>query len=125
MNRRKFALTIAASAGAAVLGPAGLHAAVLSPVDAAPGWSSAHAASLLKGSRFRVRGVEDSVLELVDVETYRVDDSQYFASFRACGEPMPEGLYRLQGPTGTVEFYLQPRDGAGLILEAAVCHARG
>lgn len=124
MNRRKFALTIAASAGAAVLGPAGLHAAVLSP-DAAPGWSSARAAGLLKGSRFRVRGVENSVLELVDVETYRVDDSQYFASFRSCGGPMPEGLYRLYGPTGPLELYLQPRDGAGRIMEAAVCHARG
>ena len=124
MNRRNFALTVAASAGAAVLGPVGLHAAVLS-AEAAPGWSSARAATLLKGSSFRVQGAEKRVLELVDIETYRVDDSQYFASFRARGGPMVEGLYRLQGPAGPVDLYLQPRDGAGQIMEAAVCHACG
>lgn len=124
MNRRNFALSLAASAGAAALGPAGVHASVLS-LEAAPGWSSARAATLLKGSHFHVRAGENRVLELVGIETYRVDDSQYFASFRARGGPMAEGLYRLQGPTGPVDLYLQPRDGAGQIMEAVVCHACG
>jgi len=124
MNRRNFALSLAASAGAAAIGPAGLHATVLSS-EAAPGWSSARAATLLKGSHFRVQGAENRVLELVDIETYRVDDSQYFASFRTHGGPMAEGLYRLQGPAGPVDLFLQARDGAGQIMEAVVCHVCG
>jgi len=124
MNRRNVVLSLAVSAGTAAIGPARLHASVLS-LEAAPGWSSARAASLLKGSHFHVRAAENRVLELVDIETYRVDDSQYFASFRARGGPMAEGLYRLNGPTGPIDLYLQPRAGAGQIMEAAVCHARG
>ncbi|SRR6056297_310177 len=124
MNRRNFALSLAASAGAAALGPAGLHASVLSS-EAAPGWSSARAATLLKGSHFQVQAAENRVIELVDIETYQVDDSQYFASFRAQGGPMAEGLYRLHGPAGPVDLYLQPRDGAGQLMEAVVCHACG
>lgn len=132
MNRRNFALTIAATiattiatrAGAAALGPASLHAAVILPESAA-GWSSARAAALLKGARFRVQGPDDATLELVGIETYQDDDRQYFASFRARNGPISEGLYRLHGPAGPVELYLQPRGGVEHLLEAVVCHARG
>lgn len=124
MNRRHFAINVAATAGAAVLGPARLRASVLSS-EALPGWSSARAATLLKGGRFRVHADAHQVLELVDIETYRVDDSQYFASFRIQGGPMAEGLYRLEGPGGPIALYLQPRDDAGQFMEAVVCHACG
>lgn len=124
MNRRKFALTIAATSAAALIGPTGLQASVASPEPLA-GWSSARAAALLAGARYRVDGADDFTLELLGVETYRSDDSQYFVSFRACGASMREGLYHLDGPAGPVELYLQPSDGVGQTMEAVVCHARG
>lgn len=124
MNRRHFAINVVATAGAALLGPAGLRAAVPSS-EAAPGWSSARAATLLKGGRFRVHADEHQKLELVDVETYRADDSQYFANFRIHGGPMAEGLYRLEGPGGSITLYLQPHGDAGRFMEAVVCHACG
>ncbi|HMB39367.1 MAG TPA: hypothetical protein VKO85_09830 [Wenzhouxiangellaceae bacterium] len=124
MNRRKFAFTIAATSAATLLGPTGLQAAVSLPKPL-PGWSSARAAALLSGAHYRVAGADESTLELLAVETYRADDNQYFLSFRTWGSALPEGAYRLYGPAGPVELYLQARGGVERTMEAVVCHAQG
>jgi hypothetical protein len=123
MNRRTFALTLAKAVSAASLAPAGLQAALPASGPAA-GWSSARAARLLVGARFGIEGRNNGELELIAIEPYRGDDRQFFASFRSTAGALAEGHYRLSGPAGPVELYLQTRGTRNRLLEAVICHAR-
>lgn len=126
MNRRNFALRIAAGTGMLTFGSLLLApAAAARGPGAAPGWSSARAAGELRGLRFSVDGIPGTALELTDVITYRGDDRQFTARFAVSGQTPCEGIHRLRAAGQRVDLFLQPVHGRVLEVEAAICHVSG
>jgi hypothetical protein len=126
MNRRTFALQIAAGTGLLTAAPflapvarAGMQPAI------APGWSSARAVEQLCGLRYRVDQAPDTVLRLSRVAAYRDDDRQFTVRFEVDGPTPAEGTYRLRGGGSIVDLFLQQVQDRSESVEAVFCHACG